>query len=109
MKIVYRIDSSGRATNLRFENDDYVLKTGEVEYGSGSRLPNIDELHSSKYRLRKQKIAELIKLRMRYYTIIDALIDTLINKGVISVSDFPSEIQAIILMRKRLEQELKNL
>jgi len=110
MKIIYEKDLEGRAINLRFEKDDYQLKEGEIEYGKGDELPDIETLHSEKYRLKKQKEDELENIRRVYSTtLLDTLINTLISKGILSLDDFPQDVKDMILKKQRLEQELKNL
>ncbi len=56
MKIAYKIQVSGQATDLRFVGDDYIASSGEIII-EGDSLPEINTLHSLDY-LKQEKIAE---------------------------------------------------
>ncbi len=48
MKIIYK-KTNGQATDLSFRDMDYKLAEGEILYGEGDTLPDIDTLHDKVY------------------------------------------------------------
>ncbi|MDP3048904.1 MAG: hypothetical protein Q8N12_05665 [Thermodesulfovibrionales bacterium] len=49
MKIAYKIQINGQATDLRFVRDDYVAEA-EEKVMQGDVLPDIDTLHTQAYK-----------------------------------------------------------
>lgn len=47
--IVYKTAEDGMVHDLRFVPDDYALQDGELVFGNGDTLPDIDALHSAAY------------------------------------------------------------
>jgi len=108
MRIVYK-KRNGRAIDLRFVDSDYILEPGEIEYREGDELPDIETLHDPEYRLKRQKEEELEDLRRQYSTtLLEKIIEALLTKNIINLSDLPQEAQNIITRKRQLEQELNN-
>lgn len=57
MKIAYKIQANGQATDLRFVKDDYVAGEGEVIM-EGDVLPDIETLHTQAY-LSAKKLSDI--------------------------------------------------
>jgi hypothetical protein len=75
MKIIYR-KKLGRATDLKLVKNNYILKTGDINFGNGDRLPDIKELHDLKYlkEIKKNKVNKNLRLKIyEKYTISDEL------------------------------------
>lgn len=84
MKIKYKIETDGQATNLQFVKDDYVALEGEKIIKGGDALPNISTLHTQVYKdyltslaADKQAIADAVTTDLpslvKVYTAIDNL------------------------------------
>lgn len=67
MIIVYKLEITGQATNLRYESDDYVLKEHEHKY-DGDTLPDINTLNTPAYNLMKAKERKCAELQGYYET-----------------------------------------
>lgn len=60
MKIIYKLEENGKATNLRFVENDYKLEINEILYSENDdKLPNINSLNSPIYKVPYTELRQL--------------------------------------------------
>ena len=92
-KIVYKMEETGEATNLRPTPNNYILESGETEI-EGDRLPEIETLHEKKWKDYLASI-EYRTDRVKEYPAMQDYLDGVVKNDQAQIDKYISDCKAV--------------